>query len=122
MATTLSDYGRNSEKHGEIAYYYAFPIRFYFGQHQIAPDDVHSWARENCQGYYKISCYSHESSKRDIITGEVTERVVFVDKIYLSDEADALAIKLIFDVRDQKIMRPKLARKNRKKDRAVSSY
>jgi hypothetical protein len=126
MSTTLRDYGRHSEKHGDIAYYYAFPIRFYFGQHMIAPDDVLSWCQENAQGYYKISCYTHENSKRvSPRSRDFAEKFVYVDKIYLSDERDAIAIKLMFDVREERIKRPKLKalrrRQNLKKVKTVAA-
>lgn len=116
MTTTLRDYGRVSEKHGEIGYYYAFPIRFYVAQHMVAPEDVHTWCRENCQGYYKITGYTHESSKRvSPNSPELAERVVYVDKIYLSDESDATMIKLAFDVKETKVLRPRLKRLRRKR-------
>lgn len=116
MSTTLRDYGRHSEKHGDIPYYYGFPIRFYFGQHMIAPEDVETWCRENAVGYYKISSYTHESSKRvSPRSREFAEKIVYVDKIYLSEPADAVAIKLMFDVREERVLRPKLKRLMRRK-------
>lgn len=109
MTTTLQDYGRTSEKHGEIGFYYAFPIRFYFGQHQISPDDVNTWCTENAQGYYKVTTYTHKDSRRKSPRSrEFDEKIVYVDKIYLSDERDAVAIKMMFDVQETKILRPRL--------------
>lgn len=116
MTTTLQDYGRHSEKHGDIAFYYAFPIRFYFGQHQIAPDDVNTWCTEHAQGYYKITTYTHKDSVRvHARSREFSNKVVYVDKIYLSDERDAIALKLMFDVREEAIKRPKVKPLRRRK-------
>ena len=64
MSTTIKDFGRHSDKFGDIAHYYAFPIRFWFGNHQLAPDDVLSWLRDNAKGYYKVVCYTHKDSVR----------------------------------------------------------
>lgn len=117
MATTLKDYGRHSEKHGDIPFYYGFPFRFWFGEHQIAPEDVETWCRENCAGYYKTVTYTHKNSIR-LRNGSFDERVVFVDKIYLADEIDAARIKSFFDVRDVQIKRPdKLKRRKKRKAR-----
>lgn len=114
MPSTLGDFGRDSERYGNIAFFYAFPIKFWFGQHQVAPDDVLSWCRENCEGYYKITCYTHVTSTRNK-DGSYDEKIIFVDKIYLSNESDAALIKLTFDVRDQQIKRPaRIARKTKK--------
>lgn len=119
MATTISDYGRTSEKYGEISFYYAFPYRFWFGQHQIAPEDVLTWCRENATGYYKVVAYAHESSVRDEVTGAVVQKVVYVDKIYLEKGEDAMAIKLTFDVNDTKVQRPRLKRKYKARAKKV---
>jgi hypothetical protein len=111
MPTTLGDYGRTSEKYGEIAFYYAFPIKLYFGNHQIKPDDVVTWCKENCQGYYKIVSYTHKSSKRNRRNPrKYDQQVVFVDKIYLSDNRDAVAIKLMWSVTKTYLQRPRIAR------------
>lgn len=118
MTTTIRDFGRHSERYGDIAYYYAFPIRFWFGQHMVTPEDVHSWCVENCKGFYKVVCYTHEDSTREK-DGRVTNKVIYVDKIYLSSEEDAAMIKLTFDVRDQKVKREcKLSRKERSTTKA----
>jgi hypothetical protein len=110
MTTTLQDYGRHSEKHGDIGFYYAFTIRFWFGQHELAPNDINTWCRENCKGYYKVSAYTHESSTRLPGQREFSEKVVYVDKIYLSDHNDALKLKEVFDVRDERVKRPRIKR------------
>ena len=112
MATTLKDYGRNSEKFGQIPYYYGFHYRFWFGQSQVQPEDVETWCRENCLGYYKTVTYTHKKSVRNP-DGSYKNRVVYVDKIYLADERDALRIKLAYDVRDVKVMRPRMPRKKK---------
>ncbi len=114
MSTTIRDFGHSSERYGDIAFYYAFPVKFWFGQSQIAPHDVQTWCRENCTGFYKIVCYTHEDSVRNH-DGSYEDKQIFVDKIYLSDEGDAAMIKLVFDVRDQKVKRPRVARKNTRK-------
>lgn len=115
MSTTLRDYGRHSEKYGEIGFYYAFNMRFWFGQHMVAPDDVLTWCRENCKGYYKVTGYTHESSKRGKRGVGFDSKVMYADKVYLSDESDAVRLKLTFDVRDTKVMRPRLKRKKAKR-------
>ncbi len=114
MATTLKDFGRESERFGQIPYYYGFEFRFYFGEHQIQPEDVETWCRENCLGYYKTVSYTHKNSKRDR-KGNYTERYVYVDKIYLADDKDAMRIKLAFDVKDVKVMRPRMKAKRTKR-------
>ena len=49
----------------------------------------------------------------------MTNKVIYVDKIYLSSEEDAAMIKLTFDVRDQKVKREcKLSRKERSTTKA----
>lgn len=116
--TTLKDYGRNSERHGDIPFYYGFPFRFWFGQHQIAPEDVETWCRENCIGYYKTVGYTHNSSVR--IKGRPNEfdtKVIYIDKIYLADEADALRVKMMFDVRDTQVKRPDKIKRRMKRRR-----
>lgn len=122
MASTIQDFGRCSEQHGNIPFYYAFPIKFWFGQHMVSPDDVLTWCRNNCQGYYKVICYTHEDSVRTKYSrrsNEFDEKIIFVDKIYLSSEDDAAIIKLAFDVREQQVRRPcKLKRKVRRKPKA----
>lgn len=115
MASTLSDFGRQSERYGNISFFYAFPIKFWFGQSMLVPEDVLSWCRENCKGYYKVYAYTHEDSVRRGRSKEFDEKIMYVDKIYLSDEADAALIKLTFDVREQKVLRPKLKRIVRRK-------
>ena len=115
MTTTLKDFGRHSERHGDIPYYYGFPFRFWFGEHQVQPEDVETWCRENCVGYYKTVSYTHDSSVR-LRNGQYDTRVIFIDKIYLADEVDASRIKLQFDVRDVVVKRPnKMKRKKRRK-------
>lgn len=108
MSTTIKDFGHNSERFGNIGFYYAFPIKFWFGQSMLHPEDVLSWCRDNCSGYYKVTCYTHEDSVK--VGGVFTEKYVFIDKIYLSSEEDAALIKLMFDVREQQVKRPKLKR------------
>lgn len=99
MPTTLSDFGRTSTQHGDIPFYYAFPIKFYFGNSQLMPDDVLTWCRQNCSGYYKVVCYTHKSSRRNSTNPrKFDEHVVYVDKIYLSETKDATYIKLAFNV------------------------
>jgi hypothetical protein len=127
MTTTLGDYGRASEKHGEIAFYYAFPFRFYFGEHQIAPEDVNSWCTENALGYYKVGCYTHKDSIRvksasGAETREFEKKIVYVDKIYLSDPRDAALIKERFSVKAEKVQRPRLKQiRRRKADKNVQT-
>jgi hypothetical protein len=112
--TTLKDYGRHSERHGDIPFYYGFPFRLYFGEHQIAPEDVETWCRENCVGYYKTSSYTHKSSVR-LRNGTYDTKVVFIDKIYLQEEGDVARIRLMYDVRDEQVKRPdRIKRKKRK--------
>jgi hypothetical protein len=119
MATVLQDFGRDSERFGDIPFYYGFPHRFYFGQHQIMPEDVETWCRENCRGYYKTVTYTHKSSKRDR-KGNYDERVIYVDKIYLASDEDAMLIKLSFNVTDQIVKgRPRI--KNRRKVRRIKT-
>lgn len=124
--TTLKDHGRHSEKHGDIAYYYAFPYRLYFGQHMISPDDVETWCTEHAVGYYKTSTYVHKDSTRVFVNGvetkEYIEKKIFVDKIYLQDPKDVIAIKLMFDVTDEKVSRPriKLIRKQKALSKAAT--
>jgi hypothetical protein len=108
MSTTIKDFGHNSERFGNIGFYYAFPIKFWFGQSMVHPEDVLTWCREHCQGYYKITCYTHEDSVK--VGGVFTEKYVFIDKIYLSSEEDAALIKLMFEVREQQVKRPKMKR------------
>lgn len=109
MTSTLQDFGRQSEKHGEIPFFYGFPFRFWFGQHQIAPEDVNSWCTLNAVGYYKVYTYVHKDSKRKSARSrEFENKVVYVDKIYLQDPRDAAAIKEAFDVRSEKVMHPRL--------------
>jgi len=118
MPSTLSEFGRRSERYGDIAFFYAFPIKFWFGQSMIQPEDVLSWCKENCKGFFKVVCYTHEDSTREK-DGRVTNKVIYVDKIYLSSEEDAAMIKLTFDVRDQKVKREcKLSRKERSTTKA----
>ncbi len=108
MTTTIKDFGRHSERFGDIGFYYAFPIKFWFGQSMLVPEDVLSWCRENCTGFYKVVSYTHERSQK--ADGLFTEKYIFVDKIYLEKEEDAALIKLTYDVRDQQVKRPKLKR------------
>lgn len=115
MSTTIKDFGRHSDKFGDIAHYYAFPIRFWFGNHQLAPDDVLSWLRDNAKGYYKVVCYTHKDSVR--VKGRPSEfetKVIYVDKVYLADEMDAAKIKLAFDVRDVQVKRPRIKARRKK--------
>lgn len=114
MATTISVHGHDSELFPDIPFYYAFKYRLYFGSHQIAPDDIETWAKEYCTGYFRTRCYTHESSKRDPQTGFITEKVVYADCIYLQKEADAATVRLAFeDVKEIRIKRPKLPRLRR---------
>lgn len=113
--TTLKDHGRSRE---DIPFYYAFPFKFWFRESMIKPEDVQTWCQKNCAGWYKIVSYTHEDSvrKKYSRTNEFEEKIIFIDKIYLSDESDALAIQLAFDVSDKQIVRmEKLKRKVRRK-------
>lgn len=110
--TTLKDYGRHSEKYGDIGFYYVFNYRFWFGDHQIAPDDVMTWCLNNCKGYYKVTGYTHKSSTRKA-DGSYENRVIYADKVYLADEADALRIRLAFKVQDTVIKRPRIERRRK---------
>jgi len=117
MTTTLQDYGRTSEKFGEIPYYCAYPIRLWIAEHQVKPEDVETWCRENCTGLYRVVTYTHKDSvrKKYSRTGEFDVKIVYVDKVYLASEDDATLIKLTYQVKDTKIMRPRLAPKRRKR-------
>lgn len=108
MTTTLHDFGRGSERFGDIPFYYAFPIKLWFGQNMTVPDDVLTWCRANCQGVYKVRCYTHEDSKRDPKTRKFSEKIMYADAVFLANEADAALIKLTFDVRETTVKRPKL--------------
>jgi hypothetical protein len=111
MPTTLADYGRGSEKYGEIPFYYAFPIKLYFGSDQIMPDDVLTWCRENCKGFYKIVSYKHKNSIRNAKNPRKFDKeVIYVDKIYLSEASDATYIKVRWKVTQTKLMRPRMPR------------
>lgn len=116
MSSTLQDYGRESEKHGEIPFFYGFPFRFWFGQHQIAPEDVNTWCTANAVGYYKVYTYVHKDSKRKHARSkEFENKVVYVDKIYLADPRDAEAIKAAFDVRNERVMHPRMKQLRKRK-------
>lgn len=116
MSSTLQDYGRESEKHGEIPFFYGFPFRFWFGQHQVAPEDVNTWCTENAQGYYKVYTYVHKDSKRVTPRSKTfAEKIVYVDKIYLADPRDAEAIKAAFDVRSERVMHPRMKQLRKRK-------
>lgn len=108
MSTTIKDFGRSSERFGDIPPYYAFPIKFWFKAHMLIPDDVLTWCRENCEGFYKIVAYTHEDSRKKRGSKEFEEKIMYVDKIYLANEADAARIKLTFKVLEQKISRPRM--------------
>lgn len=118
MSTTLSDYGRHSDKYGEIGFYYVFPFRFWFGENQIMPNDVQTWCRDNCKGYYRVVAYTHKDSKR--VRGKVVDRVLYADKVYLSDENDAMRIRLQFDVKETVVKRPKLKQNRARRAKNVS--
>jgi hypothetical protein len=107
MSTTLHDHGRTSERFGDIAHFYAFPYKFWFRYSMMVPEDVATWCRENCTGYYKVYCYTHEDSVRGK-DGKYKEKIMYVDRIFLQDEGDAALIKLAFKVSDQQVSRPKL--------------
>lgn len=110
--TTLIDKGRTGER--DIPYFYAFKYRFWMCQSHIQPDDVASWCESQCRGYYKIVGYTHRTSNRNPITGKFDEKVVFVDKVYLSDDVDAVSMRLTFDVLEVKVHRDeKMERFNR---------
>lgn len=68
MSTTLKDFGRHSERFGDIPFYYAFPIKFWFEQHMLIPEDVLTWCRENCTGCYKVVQYTHKDSRKTVKT------------------------------------------------------
>jgi hypothetical protein len=108
MSTTIKDFGRHSDRFGDIPFYYGFPIKFWFKSHMLIPDDVLTWCRRNCTGFYKVVAYTHEDSKKKPGTKTFAEKIMYVDKIYLEKEEDAALIKLTFKVLDQKISRPRL--------------
>jgi hypothetical protein len=118
MASTLSDFGRTSERYGDIAFYYAFPVKLWFQQSMLVPEDVLTWCRENCTGFYKVTAYTHEDSVR-IGKNEYDTKIMYVDKIYLSSEDDAVIIKMMFEVKDHQVKRPKLKRVPRSKRTAI---
>lgn len=114
MSTTIKDFGRHSERFGDISYYYVFTHKFWVNEHQVAPDDILSWCRENCSGYYKVTCYTHEKSIRND-DGSYAEKIVYVDTVYLQNDEDSLMLALRYSLSDIAIKRPKLARKNKKR-------
>lgn len=116
MPSTIQDFGRSSARYGNIAFYYAFPIKFWFGQSMLMPEDVLTWCRANCKGYYKVTCYTHEDSVRK--GRAFLEKIMYVDKIYLSSEEDAAAIQKVFTVKTSQVKRPKLKRKVRRHGKA----
>lgn len=104
--TTLIDKGRNKAEGRDVPYYYAFPFRFWMTGGAVAPDDVASWCRDQCRGYYKITGYTHNTSVRDPRNPtKYLNRIVYVDKVYLSDEVDAVSLRLTFDVLEVKVHR-----------------
>lgn len=115
MSTTIKDFGRSSERFGDIPFYYGFEHRFWIGQHDIMPNDVLSWCRENCKDYYKVTCYTHKDSKRLGKTREFYEKVIFVDKVYLASAEDAEAMKAVFDIRSERIKRPRVGKHKEKR-------
>ena len=102
--TTLKDYGRGSEQFGNIPYYYVFPYRFFFAGSHVEPEDVRSWCRQNCMGYYRIECYTHKDSVK--VNGKWIEKRIYVDRLFISDQIDAVQIRLKFDVSEVSILRP----------------
>lgn len=118
--TTLKDYGRSSQRHGDIPFYYGFPFRFWFAAHQLAPEDVETWCRENCVGYYKTVSYTHKDSVR-LRNGQFDSKVIYIDKIYLQDEADAKRVALMFDVKDTVVKRVERLKPRRKKKKAKAA-
>ncbi len=106
MSTTIKDFGRHSERFGDIPPYYIFPIKFWFKSEMLVPDDVLTWCRNNCTGFYKVVAYTHEDSVKH--GKKFAEKIMYVDKIYLASEDDAALIKLTFKVLDQKISRPRM--------------
>jgi hypothetical protein len=106
MSTTIKDFGRHSERFGDIPPYYIFPIKFWFKSEMLVPDDVLTWCRNNCTGFYKVVAYTHEDSVKN--GKKFAEKIMYVDKIYLASEEDAALIKLTFKVLDQKISRPRM--------------
>lgn len=75
------------------------------------PDDMVTWCRENCEGYYKIVTYTHNTSKRITGSKKFDSKVVFVDKVYLSRDSDAMMLRLSYSVSDVVIRRPDKLRK-----------
>lgn len=115
--TTIKDFGRHSERFGDISHFYVFQYRFWFGQDQLQPEDVGTWLRENATGYYRVMSYTHKDSIRTKgHPKEFDKKVVYVDKVYLASAEDAAKIKLAFDVRETQVKRPRLKalRKKRK--------
>ena len=108
MSTTIKDFGRHSERFGDIPFYYAFPIKFWFQQAMLIPEDVLTWCRENCTGCYKVVQYTHEDSRKN--GDKYLSKIMYVDKIYLADESDAALIKLTFEVKEQQIKRPRIGK------------
>lgn len=106
MSTTIKDFGRHSERFGDISFYYAFPIKFWFQQEMLIPEDVLTWCRDNCTGFYKVVQYTHKDSRKQ--GKDYLEKIMYVDKIYLEKAEDAALIKLTFDVKDQQVKRPRI--------------
>lgn len=106
MSTTLKDFGRHSERFGDIPFYYAFPIKFWFEQHMLIPEDVLTWCRENCTGCYKVVQYTHKDSRKN--GKDYLEKIMYVDKIYLESMEDAALIKMFFEVKEQQVKRPRI--------------
>ena len=121
MSTAIKDFGRHSEQFGEIPFYYAFPFRFWIGSHEVMPEDVLTWCRENCRDdrYYKVVCYTHKNSKTIKGTKEFYEKVIYVDKVYLASAEDAEALKAAFDVRSEKVQRPRFSNRKKKQVKTV---
>lgn len=117
--TTLKDHGRESEKHGFIPYFNWATFKLHFNENQISPDDVESWCVENCQGLYRTQTYIHKDSKRVFVDGVETkqfeEKIIYIDKVYLNDPRDVVAIKLMWDIMeltqiDEPPSRPRIKR------------
>lgn len=111
MTTTIKDFGRHSEKFGDISFYYAFPYKFWVKDNFVVPEDVLTWCREYCDGYYKVVQYTHEDSVRN--GKDFDMKIMYVDKVYFEKEEDAVRFKLTFEVKDQQIRRPKLQPKRK---------
>jgi len=117
MTTTIKDFGRHSDRFGNIPKFNWATCTLWFRQNQVAPDDVHTWLINNASDLYRVVMYTHKDSKRIHPRSKVlAEKVVYVDKIYLKSADDAMMVKLAFDVQEVKVNnRPRLKQLRRKR-------